>query len=159
MDDWNDREEDITQHNRNAFNEDYHLTLKNYEYLWSKIKNGIGKQWFLRPFGIFMKQYFTENIPINLELNTQLLTDNISISYITTLTIPNIEYSLKKDIILNFLNNDILKATDILKQLFIGFDNININIINIKSNLWYVNENEWDKLDEIKELIHHIQQK
>ena len=31
--------------------------------------------------------------------------------------------------------------------------------INIKSNLWYVNENEWDKLDEIKELIHHIQQK
>ena len=159
MDDWNDREEDITQHNRNAFNEDYHLTLKNYEYLWSKIKNGIGKQWFLRPFGIFMKQYFTENIPINLELNTQLLTDNISISYITTLTIPKIEYSLKKDIILNFLNNDILNATDILKQLFIGFDNININIINIKTNLWYVDENEWDKLDEIKELIHHIQQK
>jgi hypothetical protein len=106
-----------------------------------------------------MKQYFTENIPINLELNTQLLTDNISISYITTLTIPKIEYSLKKDIILNFLNNDILKATDILKQLFIGFDNININIINIKTNLWYVDENEWDKLDEIKELIHHIQQK
>ena len=46
---------------------------------------------------------------------------------------------------------------DILKYLFTGFDNI--NIIDIKTNLWYVDENEWDKLDEIKELINHIQQK
>jgi hypothetical protein len=157
MDDWDDREEDTIQNNRNAFNEDYDLTLKNYEYLWSKIKNGIGKQWFLRPFGIFMKQYFTKNIPINLEVNTLLLTDNISIAYITTLTIPKIEYFLKKDILLNFVNNDIIKAKDILKYLFTGFDNI--NIIDIKTNLWYVDENEWDKLDEIKELINHIQQK
>ena len=158
MDDWNDRDEDIIQNNRNAFNEDYHLTLKNYEYIWGKIKNGIGRQWFLRSFGIFMMQYFTEKIPINLEVISLLLADNISISYITTLTIPQIDYWPKNDNVSNFIDNDllkapyILKASDILKHLFIGVDNI--YNINIKTNLWSVDENKWEMLDEIKELIH-----
>ena len=162
IDDWNDKEQDIIQNNRNAFNEDYQLTLKNYEYLWYKIENGIGKQWFLRPFGIFIKQYFTQNIPISLEINNTLLFDNISISYITNLTIPEIEiedeYFLKKNILLNLIKYDMLKGKDILKRLFIASDNI-YNISYIKTNLWHVDENEWDKLDEIKYLIQRVQQK
>jgi len=163
MDDWNDREQDIIQHNRNAFNEDYDLTLKNYEYLWSKIENGIGKQWFLKPFGIFMKEYFTNNIPINLNIDNTLLFDNISISYITNLTIPKIEiedeYFLKNNIIINYINKyDIHKGKDILKRIFIASDNL-YTIPNIKTNLWYVDENEWDKLDEIKSVIYRVQQK
>jgi len=163
MDDWNDREQDIIQNNRNAFNEDYHLTLKNYEYLWSKIENGIGKQWFLRPFGIFMKQYFINNIPINLKVDNTLLFENISISYITTLTIPEIEikdeYFLKNDKVIEYINKyDIHKGKDILKRLFIASDDL-YTIPNIKTNLWYVDENEWENLDEITDLIQRVQQK
>ena len=33
------------------------------------------------------------------------------------------------------------------------------NISYIKTNLWHVDENEWDKLDEIKYLIQRVQQK
>jgi hypothetical protein len=163
MDDWNDREQDIVQNNRNAFNEDYHLTLNNYEYLWSKIENGIGKQWFLRPFGIFMKQYFINNIPINLKVDNTLLFENISISYITTLTIPEIEikdeYFLKNDKVIEYINKyDIHKGKDILKRLFIASDDL-YTIPNIKTNLWYVDENEWENLDEIQNLIKRVQEK
>lgn len=163
MDDWNDREQDIIQNNRNAFNEDYHLTLNNYEYLWSKIENGVGKQWFLRPFGIFMKQYFTQNISINLKLDNTQLFENISISYITTLTIPEIEikdeYFLKNDKVIEYINKyDIHKGKDILKRLFIASDDL-YTIPNIKTNLWYVDENEWENLDEIQNLIKRVQEK
>jgi hypothetical protein len=163
MDDWNDREQDIVQNNRNAFNEDYHLTLNNYEYLWSKIENGIGKQWFLRPFGIFMKQYFINNIPINLKVDNTLLFENISISYITTLTIPEIEikdeYFLKNDKVIEYINKyDIHKGKDILKRLFIASDDL-YTVPNIKTNLWYVDENEWENLDEIQNLIKRVQEK
>jgi geranylgeranyl pyrophosphate synthase len=34
MDDWQDREEDTLQKNRNAFNEQFDLTLKYYNYLY-----------------------------------------------------------------------------------------------------------------------------
>jgi hypothetical protein len=145
MDDWNDREEDIIQHNRNAFNEEYNLTLKNYEYLWCKIENGIGIQWFLRPFGIFMKQYFTKNIPINLEIHNKLLFENISISYITSLTIP--EITIKE--------NNIFNGEELIKRLF-EVCNYMYDIENIKTNLWYIDENEWENLDEIKNLINSI---
>jgi len=163
MDDWNDREQDIVQNNRNAFNEDYHLTLNNYEYLWSKIENGIGKQWFLRPFGIFMRQYFTNNIPINLKINNKLLFENISISYITSLTVPEIEikdeYFLKNEKAVEYINKyDIHKGKDILKRIYIASDTVD-EIPNIKTNLWYVDENEWENLDEIQNLIKRVQEK
>jgi hypothetical protein len=60
VDDWDDREEDRIQGNRNAFNEDYEFTLKNYYYLWDSLK-GIGKEWFESDFGKYMESYFTPN--------------------------------------------------------------------------------------------------
>lgn len=141
MDDWHDREQDIIQDNRNAFNEDYHLTLKNYEYLWSKIENEIGSQWFLKSFGIFIKDYFTNNIPINLNVNNTLF-KNTSISYITSLSVPEV----------TIIENNILDGQKLIKEVFKRCDDM-YDISNIKTNLWYVDENEWDNLDEIKDLI------
>ena len=63
MDDWHDRIEDNIQGNRNAFNESYEVIQSKYIYIWEKVEKGIGKDWFLKPFGIFMKSYFTEHIP------------------------------------------------------------------------------------------------
>jgi hypothetical protein len=65
MDDLHDREEDLEQGNRNAFNESYDTTLKHYITIWKQIETGIGRSWFERPFGLFMKSYFTDTIIID----------------------------------------------------------------------------------------------
>ena len=64
MDDWQDREEDTLQQNRNAFNESYTDTLSYYGQIWEKVEQVIGPTWFDRPFGTFMKKYFTSGIPL-----------------------------------------------------------------------------------------------
>ena len=69
MDDWHDREEDTVQNNRNAFNEAYQDTLSYYGKIWRKVEQVIGPSWFMRPFGKFMKTYFTRDIPLPLELH------------------------------------------------------------------------------------------
>ena len=75
MDDWSDQEEDIAQQNRNAFNESYNDTLSYYGAIWGKIEKEIGPSWFTRPFGKFMKQYFTNDIPL---LNTSSVSASLS---------------------------------------------------------------------------------
>ena len=59
MDDWEDREEDTIQENRNAFNENYNGTIQRYYYLWERIVFGIGKGLFESDFGKYMEKYFT----------------------------------------------------------------------------------------------------
>lgn len=58
-DDWDDRIEDDIQENRNAFNENYEITIQRYYYLWERIVFGIGKGWFDSDFGKYMESYFT----------------------------------------------------------------------------------------------------
>jgi len=65
MDDLHDRNEDLEQGNRNAFNESYETTLAEYIRIWKQIETGIGKTWFDLPFGQFMKSYFTNDITID----------------------------------------------------------------------------------------------
>jgi len=64
MDDWKDREEDRAQQNRNAFHEEEAGTLRQYATIWQQIERGIGPAWFHRPFGQYMKEYFTSSIPL-----------------------------------------------------------------------------------------------
>jgi hypothetical protein len=150
MDDWYDRDQDIVQNNRNAFNESYDITLKNYEYLWKKIELGIGKQWFSRPFGQFMINYFINDIPI--------VRTNIS----TTLT--NIIFYPKEIVIPEILNYDFEKKNihpqfsgkDILHKIF-RISHEFFTIPSLKINLWYIDENNWEHLDEIKEILGRAQ--
>jgi len=59
VDDWSDREEDIQQCNRNAFNEAQQITQSQYYSIWNTISQQIGPEWFRSDFGSWMTQYFT----------------------------------------------------------------------------------------------------
>jgi hypothetical protein len=154
MDDFHDQEQDIIQSNRNAFNEAYDTTLKNYEYLWSKIEMGIGKQWFEKPFGKFMLNYFTNDIPITRNNNLSSLNDSILITYPTELMIPQITtYDFEKKNVLPQLS-----GKDIVDRLF-RISGDFFTIPSIKINLWHVDENNWEHLEEINNLLSRAQNK
>jgi len=151
MDDYLDREEDILQSNRNAFNEAYEITLKNYNYLWNTIKYGVGKQWFDKPFGIFMKNYFTEHININSGDHINSLIENIVIQYPTNMVVPEvINYPFEKNNI-----PAIFTGKDIIRRLFKASDNLFI-IPSLQHDLWYIDENKWEQFPEIKDLFSRI---
>jgi geranylgeranyl diphosphate synthase type II len=78
MDDWKDQEEDSMNGSRNAFNESYESTLYAYGVLWRQIEEGIGSSWFCTPFGQYLKEYFTANIPLHsMETSMTTLYDRI----------------------------------------------------------------------------------
>ena len=60
VDDWDDRHEDKRIVQRNAFNESFDETQKQYEELWTKVVKGIGADWWKRPFGQFLWIYFSK---------------------------------------------------------------------------------------------------
>jgi hypothetical protein len=59
-DDWEDREEDKLQNNRNAFIEEYDNTLREYDHLWNQLQTYMGSSWFDRPLGQTLVTYFTK---------------------------------------------------------------------------------------------------
>jgi hypothetical protein len=66
---------------------------------------------------------------------------------------------LKNEKAVEYINKyDIHKGKDILKRIYIASDTVD-EIPNIKTNLWYVDENEWENLDEIQNLIKRVQEK
>ena len=138
MDDWNDRDEDIIQCNRNAFNEEYNNTLEQYVKIWKKIENGIGPSWFEKPFGIFMKSYFTSSIETGSIIYT--LSD-LFIQYplINPYNISS-SYIIKKFHIMD--TNDIITKLFTISDYVFNNHRVNINsifnkYINIKNTLWY----------------------
>jgi len=100
MDDWQDREEDTHQQNRNAFNEAYTVTLSYYGRIWEKVEQVIGPAWFDRPFGKFMKKYFTSGIPLPVISPTLLSLSHLFLPYPTpTLpTLPDIDSDQKREL-------------------------------------------------------------
>lgn len=106
MDDWQDREEDIIQQNRNAFNEAYTVTLSYYGQIWEKVEQVIGPAWFDRPFGIFMKIYFTSNIPLPIISSTLPSLSHLFLPYPTPAlpTLPDIVSDQKHELVSIILN-------------------------------------------------------
>jgi hypothetical protein len=101
MDDWQDREEDTLQQNRNAFNEAYTVTLSYYGQIWERVEQVIGPTWFHRPFGAFMKTYFTSGIPLPSTSTSLPSLSHLFLSYPTpTLpTLPDIDSYEKQDVL------------------------------------------------------------
>jgi hypothetical protein len=180
MDDWMDMEQDKLQNNRNAFNENYEYTLHYYRFLWSKIVVGIGKGWFTRPFGIFIKKYFTDKFESLDIIPESTLQGDIQIVYPVNIKIP--DYIIKEisnfgeTSSINLLDNSKYNIPAKIKNEIIGENTINglnemtgINILkklytlsfniftypSLKTNLWYVNENEWENHEEINYLIQY----
>jgi len=162
-DDWKDRDEDILQKNRNAFNEDYDTTLQNYMYLWKKIEIGIGRGWFERPYGQFMKSYFTQTIQDKIDNTVSYHLHDIYVPYpMNLITSDILENKIEKRHIFKIINgNDILKKMFILSDhLYKKYDVYLHNYINqycsLKSILWSIHEDEWSKHSELKRILHDI---
>lgn len=95
MDDWKDQEEDQIQGSRNAFNESYDTTLYAYSVLWKQIETGMGISWFSTPFGRYLKEYFTHEIPLlSIDLSLTTLYDRIhqfTIPLFSTLSVQPVD--------------------------------------------------------------------
>lgn len=146
IDDWNDREEDKVNNQRNAFNEDSENTLHIYRLLWDHISQGIGSVWFERPFGIYMKSYFTDSIPLSTDSPSSISPSYLShpISYMPY--VHENEERLKK----------YSKGIYLMKQLEPYF-NQKVDIPRekwfLKTYLWALPENEWRSQPEIEEWV------
>jgi hypothetical protein len=143
VDDFQDREEDKIQNNRNALNEAYEFTINNYSYLWNNIKAGIGQQWFELEIGKFMNEYFTGQIRIT-DIKNNMLETNY---YPENILIPDININkdnLKKEILnkkyyFNFINGkDMIKYIWNSIENFEAYNNYNAN------SLWSIDESKWE---------------
>ncbi len=147
MDDWDDREEDIIQENRNAFNENYDITVKRYYYLWDTIILGIGKGWFEKDFGKFMEKYF-----INLDGFPKYNPINISEYSLSQQIFYPENYKIPNDICEVKLNSS--KKNKNRFQFINGKDMIKYLWLYIEQNetcpnygyLWNTPESEWDNI-------------
>jgi len=152
VDDWADREEDTIQNNRNAFNEDGN-TLNNYIDIWRKIETYIGSQWFQRPFGIFMKKYFIDQLNIpnkvnililndlfrDIDTNLWTLDDNKCNDYICNIIVSELKNKNPKfDIYIRKIIENIDKIIDLTKLIFEVSPTI----------LWQIEEDKWENRGE-----------
>ncbi len=133
VDDWDDREEDRLQGSRNAFNEDYEFTLKNYYYLWESL-SGIGKGWFESDFGKYMTSYFTPN-GFPTQISSDLYTHT---TYPEKVEIPDeLELDSKLEKEFQFIN-----GKDMIKVLWKYIEKH--NFCPDYRYLWNKHESEWD---------------
>ena len=152
MDDWQDREEDSIQQNRNAFLESYDDTLSHYHRLWRKLKTEISTSWFSRPFGIFMTQYFTEGIPMSKEDigqdNTFIECKNVD--YVHHMT----SFAFESATLLSGVPLPVggITGKNIIRRIFRHSTDL-FTLPSLRTYLWDIDETEWDSLPEIQELL------
>jgi hypothetical protein len=146
MDDYLDIDEDKIQNNRNAFNEAYDITLKNYIYLWRKLEMEIGSQWFDREFGQFMKSYFLDKLEINFDKQSLESLADINIQYPNNLVIPELiteelkeEYNYAKHFIFGLNRENIVKKVFKMSENIFSFSNTTLNV-------WNMTEQELEKI-------------
>lgn len=147
MDDWLDREEDIAQENRNAFNEAHNITLKNYITIWQKLEKDIGPQWFNRPLGIFMKKYFIEQLNIgDVESIGATSLSDVCIQYPQNIIIPEFVEQEPKPEKYNYVNQFVkgLSRDNILKRIFQMSNNL-FELTPPQSKLWSIDEDKWEQ--------------
>ena len=153
-------DEDIVQNNRNAFNEDYDCTLQNYINIWKKIENGIGPSWFFKPFGSFMKSYFTQTITDKLDTVSLYNLSDLFIPYPIPIHSDVIQIN-KKRIFTILDGNDIIKKMFIISDhLFTRFDIYSKKYmdlyLNMKDIFWRITEDEWKNDPTIRDTLHSI---
>lgn len=138
MDDYLDMDEDKEQHNRNAFNESYDITLKRYLYLWQTIVKGIGKQWFDLSFGQFMKHYFIDKMNFTDKFNSYDNLSSVKIEYPINIIIPELkeQYNRQKEIL------KYIDGKQIIRHIWYNIDYMTTN--NIKHTYWNIDESLWE---------------
>jgi hypothetical protein len=151
MDDWQDREEDAAQGTRNAFLEAYEETLVQYRVLWRKVEAGIGPSWFLRPFGAFMKGYFTGGIPAVCDivgapggpLAERLTTETVVV--FDPLVLPD---QLGDSVI----RNSGMTGTEMVR-LLLRHSHEFFTLPSLRTYLWELDEKDWEHAPDVRELL------
>lgn len=154
VDDWIDRKEDIEQNNRNAFNEGRD-TLSEYIHIWILLERNIGKQWFDRPFGIFMKKYFIDQLHITCPVITRgslrdiihdntiplwTTDDNKCNQYLCSMLCNLRKYVSNYTYLHNFIKN--IDDEIIMERIF--YMTRSLFEISGMTNLWNIDENKWE---------------
>jgi len=149
-DDWLDREEDKEQGNRNAFNEAYDATIMNYRQIWRSIEHGIGASWFQRPFGAYMRRYFTETIPF-LSIEPMKVRPLSDLFHAPPIYLPPVdrERYKRKDIL------TIVNGKDVMSLMFMLSNHMKEED-KIRTDLWSIKEEEWETVPEVSEWLDEI---
>ena len=142
VDDWQDREEDRRQGSRNAFHESED-TIHHYQTFWRQVEQGIGSSWFQRPFGQYMRQYFTGSLP----LSTASFYPSPLPSLSSLLDLPKVDKSTVN-----------LSGRDILSLLFMASNHVTEHD-RIHTTFWNIPEEEWAFHPEIEEILHEWHQR
>jgi geranylgeranyl pyrophosphate synthase len=138
MDDYLDMDEDKVQNNRNAFNESFDITMKNYIYLWKTLEKNMGKQWFEREFGQFMKTYFIGKLQVVIDSSSYSNLSSITINYPSNLIVQELNNTpYQKKYYFSFIN-----GKDMIKHIWSNIDNVfSEHKVN---NLWSHDESLWE---------------
>lgn len=160
-DDWEDRDEDTVQQNRNAFLESYDDTLDNYERLWVHLCGQIGAGWFDRPFGAWMMTYFTKQTDDSFPLFRQGMTTIATVTTTTTVTVTTTSFVYRETpgirvapIAVSLIAMDGLGMIRRILALLMGIVRKNPLDVFLQTNLWEIPEEKWDSLPECMERLH-----
>lgn len=151
VDDWNDLEEDAKSGQRNAFNENPSGTLAIYSKLWKEIESNIGPSWFERPFGIQLRSYFTDTIPLSYEIvqstsNTSNISTMSSLLEQSRVSMPYKDAPLER-------NKQYSKGIFWMRQIQPYLLNSTFQMgedFFIKTSLWTIPETEWRNHPELQ---------
>jgi hypothetical protein len=168
MDDWLDREQDIHQNNRNAFNESYNTTMNKYIDIWTKIQQGIGLKWFSTHFGMFLKKYFTERILLSEVPYSTSIYSHINVKYnsINNNSIVLIQkriseqymnnednlYSIIDDLIIKYKNNTVI-VNDTLNDVSLEYE---VNTDDIMHSIYSIIGTYTQNIYNINNLLYNI---
>jgi hypothetical protein len=102
-----------------------------------------------------MYTYFTKTIPfLSLQQASSTSLSGILLPYPTDLSFPEVDRTrFRRKDILNMMN-----GKDILMLMFMVSNHMKEND-QIKTNLWKIDENEWDKIPEIDEWINEVERR
>jgi hypothetical protein len=151
MDDWQDREEDTIQQNRNAFNESYDSTLECYGKIWLKLEQTIGPSWFRRPFGIFMITYFTSDIPLPIIPPNDLSLSHLFHPYPIS-TLPEIE---EKSVSITLESDRIIRNIRINRQNIFDLDRSDIGqLLQSKQPIEIMMNDQIQSQNDLDDLFH-----
>ena len=147
MDDWQDQEEDRLQGNRNAFNEAYEETLSRYWSLWRKVEMGMGLPWFSRPFGIWIRNYFTKAIPV-VKANDEE-SESLASILNTSDFVFDVPASVKPKLPAEFTGKDMVQRIVERADEFFTLPSLSVNV-------WFVDEDQWEHVPEIRALLDRV---
>lgn len=127
-----------------------------YNMRWKEVVNGIGKEWFKRPFGAYLHMYFTQHVPLWVDTVEQnALTDRWRIH--PAVIPPHVPLSEHQ--------SPVIQGMIQMARHYVTYTQRRQREVNalplpaprfLQVNLWTKNETEWIHHEEIKNLLQEM---